>query len=153
MIHKVDFFILFNRTEITSKAIFNLKYLSFFLFLRIFYERNEDANYVVFPLPLPYIQVSSRSLVGMKDHLFCSEHEVISVGPFIVHESGQHLDTLGHLRQVARDGVDRSADGVMVGVVSLAGQSHLKQIKSKIKSHCYWLIIVSTTYFFWILFA
>ena len=48
MIHKVDFFILFNTTEITSKAKFNLKYLSFFLFLRIFYERNEDANYVVF---------------------------------------------------------------------------------------------------------
>ncbi len=59
-------------------------------------------------------------------YLFCSHHEVISVGTFIVHECGQHLDALRHFRQVARDRVHGGADRVVICLVPLPGQGDLK---------------------------
>ena len=55
-------------------------------------------------------------------------HEVVTVGALVVHQRGQHLDSLGHLGQVVGDGVDGRTDGVVVGVVALARQGdHLRR--------------------------
>mgnify|MGYP006975468327 CR=1 FL=1 len=52
-------------------------------------------------------------------------HEVVALGPLVVHEGGQHLHLPRHVRQVGGDGVDGGAHRVVIGSLALTGQGHL----------------------------